>query len=106
MKQYSSTECPKEWCAQKLRIARILKKSFQNEFDLKRIELEGCLSEVKELTIFNEGMLNSSFAIRLERVQREMTRLTKKLLIQSRKVDSLEIEFKGFEWYDKINLTD
>ena len=51
MKQYSNTECPKERCAEKLRIARILKKSFQKDFDLKRKELEGCLSEVKELTI-------------------------------------------------------
>ena len=75
-----------------LRLEKALKKYFQSKFDEKRKELEGCLSEVKELTIFNEGMLNSSFAIRLERVQGKMTRLIKKLLIQSRKVDNLEID--------------
>jgi len=81
-----------------LRLAKALEKSFQSKFEEKRKELEGCLSEVKELTIFNEGMLNSSFVIRFERVQEEVMLATKKLLVQSRKVDRLEIEFTAKKW--------
>jgi hypothetical protein len=95
IKEFSS---PLRKLKKELRLAKSLEKTLHREFNEKRKELKGCLSEVKELTILNEGMLNSSFVIRFERVQGEVLLITKRLLVQSRKVDRLKIDIIAKKW--------